>query len=109
MRNSVDHGIETPDERRKAGKKPAGKILLKAYHEAGQVNIVISDDGNGLDGEKLAAAAVAKGFLTEDQLKMMSEKEKVGLIFLPGFSMARESIRCVRPRGWHGCGKNQSG
>jgi len=98
VRNSVDHGIETPDDRRKAGKKPTGKILLKAYHEAGQVNIVISDDGNGLDGEKLAATAVAKGFITEDQLKMMSEKEKVSLIFLPGFSMAKK-VTDVSGRG----------
>jgi len=98
VRNSVDHGIETPEDRNKAGKKPTGKILLKAYHEAGQVNIVISDDGNGLDGEKLAKTAVDKGFITEDQLKMMSEKEKVSLIFLPGFSMARK-VTDVSGRG----------
>ena len=98
VRNSVDHGIETPDDRHKAGKKPTGKILLKAYHEAGQVNIVISDDGKGLDGDKLAETAVDKGFITEDQLKMMSEKEKVSLIFLPGFSMAKK-VTDVSGRG----------
>ena len=59
VRNAVDHGIEMPDDRQKAGKDVSGKISLKAYHEAGQVNVAIFDDGKGLDGDKLAAAAVA--------------------------------------------------
>src|SRR5210317_1670849 len=53
VRNAVDHGIEMPDVRRAAGKNPVGEIFLKAYHEAGQVNIEISDDGKGLDGQVL--------------------------------------------------------
>ena len=98
VRNSVDHGIETPDERRKAGKGPTGKVLLKAYHEAGQVNIEIVDDGKGMDGNKLTAAAVTKGLITEDQARMMSDKEKMNLILLPGFSTA-EKVTDVSGRG----------
>ena len=98
VRNAVDHGIEMPDDRRKAGKDASGKIFLKAYHEAGQVNVAISDDGRGLDGEKLAAAAMAKGLLTDDQVRMMSEKEKISLIFMPGFSTA-EKVTDVSGRG----------
>ena len=98
VRNSVDHGIEPLDDRKKAGKTPMGEVLLKAYHEAGQVNIEISDDGKGLDGDKLAAAAVGKGLLTKEQTHMMSDKEKVNLIFLPGFSTAKE-VTDVSGRG----------
>ncbi len=98
VRNSVDHGIELPEDRNEAGKNVTGKIILKAYHEAGQVNIEISDDGKGLDGQKLAATAVAKGLVTEDQARMMSDKEKVNLIFMPGFSTA-EKVTDVSGRG----------
>ncbi len=98
VRNAVDHGIEMPDDRQKAGKDAGGKIFLKAYHEAGQVNVAISDDGKGLDGAKLAAAAMAKGLLTDDQVRMMSEKEKISLIFMPGFSTA-EKVTDVSGRG----------
>ena len=98
VRNSVDHGIETPEQRKKAGKDPKGNVLLKAFHEAGQVNIEISDDGKGLDGGKLANAAMAKGLINSDQAGMMSEKEKVNLIFLPGFSTA-EKVTDVSGRG----------
>jgi two-component system chemotaxis sensor kinase CheA len=98
VRNSADHGIEIPDERLKAGKKPAGNIHLRAFHEAGQVNIEIVDDGRGIDGNKLADSAVAKGLITEDEVKMMTDKEKVHLIFLPGFSTAEE-ITDVSGRG----------
>jgi two-component system chemotaxis sensor kinase CheA len=98
VRNSVDHGIELPEDRGKVGKNPTGRIFLKAYHEAGQVNIEISDDGKGLDGRKLAATAVAKGLITEDQARMMSDKEKINLIFMPGFSTA-EKVTDVSGRG----------
>ena len=98
VRNAVDHGIELPEDRIKVGKEPTGRIFLKAYHEAGQVNIEISDDGKGLDGQKLAATAVAKGLLTEDQVRMMSDKEKMNLIFMPGFSTA-EKVTDVSGRG----------
>ncbi len=98
VRNAVDHGIETPDVRKKAGKNPVGQIFLKAYHEAGQVNIEISDDGHGIDGHKLAVKALEKGLVSEEQVKMMSEREKVSLIFLPGFSTA-EKVTDVSGRG----------
>jgi len=98
VRNAVDHGIELPEDRIKVGKDATGRIYLKAYHEAGQVNIEISDDGKGLDGQKLAATAVSKGLFTEDQARMMSDKEKMNLIFMPGFSTA-EKITDVSGRG----------
>ncbi|MGD9366331.1 MAG: chemotaxis protein CheW [Desulfobacteraceae bacterium] len=98
VRNSVDHGIELPSVRRQAGKNPTGQIFLKAYHEAGQVNIEITDDGKGLDGGKLAAKAIQKGLITEDQAKLMSAREKTNLIFLPGFSTA-EKVTDVSGRG----------
>jgi two-component system chemotaxis sensor kinase CheA len=98
VRNSVDHGIEKPDVRKRSGKNPMGTIFLKAYHEAGQVNIEITDDGKGLDGNKLAAKAIEKGLITEEQAKLMSSREKTNLIFLPGFSTA-EKITDVSGRG----------
>jgi two-component system chemotaxis sensor kinase CheA len=98
VRNSVDHGIETPIERAQMGKNETGKIILKAFHDAGQVNIVISDDGKGLDPEKIADSAVAKGLVTDQQVAEMSEKQKMELIFLPGFSTAKE-VTDVSGRG----------
>ena len=98
VRNAVDHGIEMPDVRQRAGKSPTGKIYLKAYHEAGQVNIEISDDGKGLDGHVLTQKALEKGLISEDQAKVMSDKERTNLIFLPGFSTA-EKITDVSGRG----------
>lgn len=90
VRNAIDHGIEPPDQREKAGKHPIGRIRLKAFHEAGQVNIEIDDDGRGLDGEKLAVEAMEKGFITQEQSGNLSLNEKIQLIFLPGFSMAHK-------------------
>jgi two-component system chemotaxis sensor kinase CheA len=98
VRNSVDHGIESPEERTRMGKSPTGRIFLKAFHEAGQVNIEISDDGGGIDGNAMAAAAVRKGLLTEADAAVMTIKEKVGLIFLPGFSTAQQ-VTDVSGRG----------
>jgi two-component system, chemotaxis family, sensor kinase CheA len=90
IRNSVDHGIEHPEERRKLGKKPTGQIKLNAFHEAGQVNIEVLDDGRGMDGEKLASSAVKAGLISKKQAGLMSRKEKIALIFLPGFSTAKD-------------------
>jgi len=98
VRNSVDHGIEMPADRKKVGKPENGLVVLKAYHEAGQVVIEISDDGKGLDGEALAASAANKGLITVEQAQAMSDKEKVNLIFLPGFSTAAE-VTDVSGRG----------
>jgi len=98
IRNAVDHGIETIENRRKYGKPENGQIILKAYHAAGQVVIEISDDGKGLDGEALGASAVKKGLFSVEQVKAMSAKEKVNLIFMPGFSTADE-VTDVSGRG----------
>jgi two-component system, chemotaxis family, sensor kinase CheA len=98
VRNAVDHGIELPKTRIKDGKNEVGQIFLKAYHEAGQVNIEIADDGKGLNGGKLTEKALEKGLITEEQAKLMSEKERINLIFLPGFSTA-EKITDVSGRG----------
>ncbi len=98
VRNSVDHGIERPQERERAGKDATGKIILKAFHDAGQVNLVISDDGRGLDPEKIASSALKKGLVSEMDLAEMSDKKKMELIFLPGFSTA-EQVTDVSGRG----------
>ena len=98
VRNSVDHGIESPMEREQMGKKPFGTIVLKAFHEAGQVNLVISDDGKGLYPDKIADSAIEKGLVTEQQVAEMSEKSKMELIFMAGFSMAKE-VTDVSGRG----------
>ncbi len=98
VRNSVDHGIEVPAERQRAGKESAGHVMLKAYHEAGQVNIEIRDDGKGINPDRLTKVALQKKLITEDQAISMSEKEKINLIFLPGFSTA-EKVSDVSGRG----------
>jgi two-component system, chemotaxis family, sensor kinase CheA len=98
VRNAVDHGVETPDERVKAGKNPVGCVSMKAYHEAGQVNIEISDDGRGIDPQKIAASAVSKGQITAEQARTMSDQEKMALLFLPGVSTA-EKVTEISGRG----------
>nr|WP_321468171.1 chemotaxis protein CheW [uncultured Desulfobulbus sp.] len=98
VRNSVDHGIEPPGDRQVQGKPRSGTLLLKAYHAAGQVVIEINDDGRGIDGDRMAAVAVAKGLISADQAKLMSAKEKLNLILLPGFSTA-DRVTDVSGRG----------
>ncbi len=98
VRNAVDHGIESPEVRRAAGKNPEGLLLMRAFHEGGQVNIEIIDDGAGLDLEKIRNKAVQKGLVSADQAARMSEREIVNLIFLPGFSTA-EKVTNVSGRG----------
>ena len=98
VRNSVDHGIETSEVRRAAGKNPAGRLYLRAFHEGGQVNIEISDDGAGLDTERIRRKAVEKSLITAEQAARMSEREITNLIFLPGFSTA-EKVSNVSGRG----------
>jgi len=98
VRNSADHGIETPDVRREKGKDPKGTICLKAFHESGQVIIEIHDDGKGLDPEMIAEKAINKGLISADDVQAMSAKEKVNLIMLPGLSTA-EQITDVSGRG----------
>ncbi len=98
VRNAVDHAIETPAERVAAGKDPEGILLLRAYHEGGQVNIEISDDGKGIDPAVIGAKALEKGLVTAEQLARMSPRETVHLIFLAGFSTAA-AVTNVSGRG----------
>ena len=98
IRNAVDHGIEAPARRAEAGKPSAGKVKLKACHQAGQVVIEISDDGRGLDPEKVAASTLAKGLVTREQLAAMGDRDKMALIFLPGVSTA-EKVTGTSGRG----------
>lgn len=88
VRNSLDHGIESPDARLQAGKNKTGKLTLKAFHEAGNIAIQIKDDGKGLNVEFLKAKAIEKGLL--DPNAEISEKEAFGLIMMPGFSTAQK-------------------
>lgn len=89
VRNCCGHGIETPVERVRRGKAPAGIVSLRAYHEGGQVNIEISDDGAGVDGALLKQKALEKGLIKAEQAERMTEREALHLIFLPGLSTAR--------------------
>ncbi len=98
VRNAVDHGIETPEERLAAGKPPQGRLFLRAFHEGGQVNIEISDDGAGIDLEQVKQKALEKGLVTPDQVARLSDREIVNLTFLPGFSTA-EKVTNVSGRG----------
>jgi two-component system chemotaxis sensor kinase CheA len=86
VRNSCDHGIELPELRLQRGKHAAGKILLRAFHEGGHVNIEISDDGGGIDAQRVKAKAIEKGLLRPEQLNQISDREATQLIFQPGFS-----------------------
>jgi two-component system chemotaxis sensor kinase CheA len=88
IRNSVDHGIEMPDVRKKMGKPEAGRLSLEAYHESNHVVIEVNDDGKGIDVERVKAKAIEKDFLKAEELAQMSLKEIYGLIMLPGFSTA---------------------
>ena len=98
VRNVVDHGIESPEKRLAAGKPAAGRLFLRAFHEGGQVNIEISDDGAGIDLERVKQKALEKGLIAPDQAARMSDRELINLIFLPGFSTA-EKVTNVSGRG----------
>jgi len=89
VRNSLDHGIETPAERLRAGKPEKGTIQLNAYHDSGRIVIQISDDGKGLDPERIVAKAVAKGLIKPDQA--LSKNEIYNLIFEPGLSTKEQA------------------
>jgi len=90
VRNSVDHGVETVEERRHAGKKPSGLIRIEARHEAGKVVVDVADDGKGIDPERVSEVAVRKGLVTAEKVKKLSDAEKQALIFAPGLSTTRE-------------------
>lgn len=98
VRNSVDHGLESPAERARRGKPVEGCVGLRAYHEGGQVNIEISDDGAGLNLDRIRAKAVERGLVAAEQAARMSDRESAQLIFLPGFSTA-EKVTNISGRG----------
>ncbi|MFZ2891469.1 chemotaxis protein CheW, partial [Sulfuricurvum sp.] len=98
IRNSCDHGIETPEVRLASGKEESGTIHLKAYHEGNHIVIQIIDDGKGLDADMLKQKSIEKGIVTEKEADTMTEKEAFGLIFRPGFSTAAQ-VTSVSGRG----------
>ncbi len=98
VRNSGDHGLETPEERRRAGKPETGKITLNAYHEGGHIVIEISDDGKGLPMERIKQKIVANGLASEAELETMSDQQIQQYIFKPGFSTAAK-VTSVSGRG----------
>ncbi len=98
VRNSVDHGIETPEVRTPRGKPEEGCLKIRAFHEGGQVNIEISDDGSGVDYEAVKQKAVQKALITPEQASRMNDQEALHLLFLPGFSTAKK-VTNVSGRG----------
>lgn len=96
VRNALDHGIEGPEEREMAGKAPVARLLLKGYHQAGQVVIEITDDGRGLDREKIIAKGIQRGLISSGE--GLSDSEAYNLIFQPGFSTAAK-VTNVSGRG----------
>lgn len=97
IRNAVDHGIESPEERRAAGKPETGRIVIEAKHSVGEVWIIVADDGRGLDREKILRKGVEKGLITGEERELKDE-EVWRLIFEPGFSTA-EKVSSVSGRG----------
>jgi len=98
VRNSADHGLEMPAERRSCGKPEKGTIRLSARHEGGHIVIEVSDDGAGLCVERIKATALARGFATEAQIAKMSEAQIQRFIFAPGFSTAQK-VTSISGRG----------
>lgn len=98
IRNSIDHGIETPDQRLENGKPRAGRLVLRSFHEGGLVNIEIVDDGKGIQVERVRDRAVSRGLVSESQSRSMTDSELVQMIFQPGFSTA-ENVTSVSGRG----------
>lgn len=98
VRNSVDHGIESPEKRAAAGKPVEGVLLLRAFHEGGQVHIEISDDGGGIPAEKIKNKAIQNGVVTAEQAAKMSDSDICKMIFLPGLSTA-EQVTNISGRG----------
>lgn len=98
IRNAIDHGIETPEERKEAGKQEEGIIILRAFHQGNQIVIEVEDDGRGLDTERLKEKALRKNFLSEDEAQKMTAQDAMDLIFLPGFSTS-DSVSETSGRG----------
>jgi len=98
IRNSIDHGLETPDERQRAGKPPTGTIKLEAMQVGNHMIIEVADDGRGIEPEKIRETAVQKGILAREKSTELSSKELLQLIFIPAFSTAK-NITQISGRG----------
>ncbi|MBZ4686912.1 MAG: CheA signal transduction histidine kinase [Clostridiales bacterium] len=98
LRNAIDHGIESPEKRRKLGKPAEGLVKLSASHQENQIVITVEDDGAGMDPEKIKAKAIEKGLINRENARRLTPKEAINLIFKPGFSTAKE-ISDVSGRG----------
>lgn len=98
LRNAVDHGIETPENREKNGKPTIGNILLKAYQKGSEIIIEVEDDGLGLDPDLISKKAVEEGVITREEVERMDERDKLNIIFLPGFSTS-DTVTDVSGRG----------
>ena len=98
LRNSLDHGLENPDERRAAGKPAVGRLTIRAHQEGDRILVDIIDDGRGIDPARIRAAAVAKGVVEADAAAAMSDAEAIQLIFAAGFSTA-EAVTDLSGRG----------
>ncbi|MEJ2614690.1 MAG: chemotaxis protein CheA, partial [Ignavibacteriaceae bacterium] len=98
VRNSIDHGIESPDARKNAGKDSTGTITLSAEHEGNHIIITIEDDGKGIDPEVIKEKAVSKGLISREKAKELTSNDAYNLIFLPGFSTA-EVVTNISGRG----------
>ncbi|MGB2841900.1 MAG: chemotaxis protein CheA [Halobacteriota archaeon] len=98
LRNSVDHGVELPEERERKGKSRKGRIKLVAQRETGHVTISVEDDGKGLDPDKLREKAVSKGLKSEQEASKLADEDAFKLIFMPGFSTA-EKTTAISGRG----------
>ncbi|ACX72125.1 CheA signal transduction histidine kinase [Methanocaldococcus vulcanius M7] len=98
IRNALDHGIEPPEEREKVGKPRKGTLKLIAQRERDHVNIIVEDDGRGIDPEVIRRKAIERGLITEEEAKKLSDHEIINLIFMPGFSTA-DKVSDVSGRG----------
>ncbi|MCT7994751.1 response regulator [Laspinema sp. C5] len=86
VNNALAHGVETPEERRKKGKPPVGRIVVRAFHQGNQTVISVSDDGAGIDSEKVKAKALQRGLISPEVAKIMTRLDVYDLLFMPGFS-----------------------
>lgn len=98
LRNGVDHGIEMPEERERAGKPARGTIRLSAYHQSGMLSIVVEDDGRGVDLERLRRKVIEKELVTPDMAESLTESELMDFLFLPNFS-TKEKVSEISGRG----------
>jgi two-component system, chemotaxis family, sensor kinase CheA len=98
IRNAVDHGIEPTADRLAAGKSPKSEVRLEARQEGDHILLLISDDGRGMNPEKLRAKAVEKGLISDEEANVMDERQSYNLVFLPGFS-TKDAITDVSGRG----------